>query len=60
MGRREHRCGANAAGQVLSGHHAAPQSDQQVGPAQQKAKAECWEDMKQILARMGRPVPGGK
>ena len=28
------------------------------GDAHQKAKAECWEDMKLILKELGRPIPG--
>lgn len=27
------------------------------GAELQKAKAECWDDMKQLLKRMGRPIP---
>lgn len=30
------------------------------GGEQQAAKAECWDDMKQILRHLGRPIPGGK
>ncbi len=32
----------------------------QEGPAQDRAKREVWEDMKQVLARLGRPIPGAK
>lgn len=32
----------------------------QTGAAQQKAKSECWEDMKLVLQRMGRPIPKTK
>jgi DNA polymerase len=28
------------------------------GAEQQKAKAECWDDMKALLTQMGRPIPG--
>ncbi len=28
--------------------------------AQQQAKGEVWDDMKQILRKLGKPIPGGK
>jgi uracil-DNA glycosylase len=28
------------------------------GADEKRAKNECWDDMKQVLRRMGRPVPG--
>jgi DNA polymerase len=32
----------------------------QKGADQDRAKRDVWEDMKQVLARLGRPVPGAK
>jgi DNA polymerase len=32
----------------------------QKGADQEAAKRDVWEDMKQVLARLGRPVPGAK